>query len=176
MPTYSHDSPQIGMENQYTLDEPNVFNGTLDRFDWKLVGKKEMYVPYNAFGAYDFKAKFEDIAKPDFIATSHRRYELHRVWVIEATVKAGMRHSTPKRTYYLDEDSWAPVLMPTTSTDRASCEDARGLPDPGLRDRHLRRLAMVQIQPQRRPLRASTCTPSAPARTSLAHRTQGTPA
>jgi hypothetical protein len=111
MPTYSHDSPQIGMENQYTLDEPNVFNGALDRFDWKLVGKKEIYAPYNAFGAYDFSAKFEDVAKRDFIAQNHRRYELHRLWVIEATVKAGMRHSAPKRTIYLDEDSWAPVLM-----------------------------------------------------------------
>jgi hypothetical protein len=111
MPTYSHDSPQIGMENQYTLDEPNVFNGALDRFDWKLVGKKEMIVPYNNFGGHDFKAKFEAVAGNDFIAPSHRRYELHRVWVIEATVKAGMRHSTPKRTIYLDEDSWAPTMM-----------------------------------------------------------------
>jgi len=111
MPTYSHDSPQIGMENQYTLDEPNVFNGALDRFDWKLVGKKEMIVPYNGFGGHDFKARFEDVAGNDFIAPSHRRYEMHRVWVIEASVKAGMRHSAPKRTVYLDEDSWAPVMM-----------------------------------------------------------------
>ena len=111
MPTYSHDAPQIGMENQYTLDEPNVFNGALDRFDWKLVGKKEMYVPYNDFGAYDFSAKFEDFAQPNFVAENHRRYELHRVWVVEASVKSGMRHTAPKRTVYLDEDSWAPVLM-----------------------------------------------------------------
>ena len=106
MPSYSYDSPQIGMENQYTLDEPFVFNGTIDRFNWKLVGKKEMYVPYNSFGAYDFKAKFFDVAKPDSIAPASRRYELHRVWVVEATVKKGMRHIAPKRTYYLDEDSW----------------------------------------------------------------------
>jgi hypothetical protein len=111
MPSYSHDSPQIGFENQYTLDEPNVFNGALDRFDWKLIGKKELYVPYDAFGAYDFQAKFEDVARPEFIAQNHRRYELHRVWVIEATVKAGMRHSAPKRVIYLDEDSWAPLMM-----------------------------------------------------------------
>ena len=110
MPTYSYDSPQIGMENQYTLDEPFVFNGTIDRFDWKLVGKKELYIPYNAFGAYDFSAKFDDIAKADFIEPGHRRYELHRVWVIEATVKQGMRHTAPKRTFYLDEDSWNIVL------------------------------------------------------------------
>jgi hypothetical protein len=111
MPTYSHDAPQIGMENQYTLDEPNVFNGALDRFDWKLAGKKEIYVPYNDFGGFDFTGKFEDFAQPNFVAENHRRYELHRVWVIEATVKQGMRHTAPRRTIYLDEDSWAPVMM-----------------------------------------------------------------
>jgi len=110
MPSYAYDSPQIGMENQYTLDEPFVFNGTIDRFDWKLVGKKELYIPYNAFGAYAFKTKFEDIAKADAIDPAFRRYELHRVWVVEATVKKGMRHTAPKRTFYLDEDSWNMVL------------------------------------------------------------------
>ncbi|NMM27363.1 MAG: DUF1329 domain-containing protein [Glaciimonas sp.] len=106
MPAYAYDSPQIGFENQYTLDEPFVFNGTLDRFDWKLAGKKEIYVPYSSFGAYNFAAKFEDVAKDDFIAENARRYELHRVWVVEATVKSGSRHSAPKRTFYMDEDSW----------------------------------------------------------------------
>lgn len=106
MPSYAYDAPQIGFENQYTMDEPWVFNGLLDRFDWKLVGKKEMYVPYNSFGAYDFSAKMEDIAQGNFIEPGHRRYELHRVWVIEAAVKPGSRHSAPKRTFYVDEDSW----------------------------------------------------------------------
>jgi len=106
MPTYAYDAPQIGMENQYTLDEPFVFNGLMDRFDWKLAGKKEIYVPYDAFGMHDFSAKFEDVAKADSIDPAYRRYELHRVWVVEATVKAGTRHMMPKRTFYVDEDSW----------------------------------------------------------------------
>ena len=110
MPSYAYDAPQIGMENQYTLDEPYVFNGTLDRFDWKLVGKKEIYIPYNAFGAYDFGAKFEEFAQADSVAPQFRRYEAHRVWTVEATVKSGARHTAPKRTFYLDEDSWALVL------------------------------------------------------------------
>ncbi|WP_085314980.1 DUF1329 domain-containing protein [Derxia lacustris] len=110
MPSYAYDSPQLGMENQYTLDEPMVFNGALDRFDWKLAGKKELYVPYNSFGANDFSARFEDVAGPDFIASNHRRYELHRVWVVEASVKPGTRHLAPRRTFYLDEDSWNMVL------------------------------------------------------------------
>jgi hypothetical protein len=107
MPSYSYDAPQIGFENQYTVDESYVFAGPLDRFDWKLVGKKEMIVPYNAYGMYDFTAKFEDVMQPDFVAASQRRYELHRVWVVEASVKQGMRHSAPKRVFYVDEDSWS---------------------------------------------------------------------
>jgi hypothetical protein len=110
MPTYAYDAPQVGFENQYTVDEPRVFNGTMDRFDWKLVGKKEIYVGYNAFGMYDPSAKFEQVARPDAIDAASRRYELHRVWVVEATVKAGVRHSAPKRTFYLDEDSWSAVV------------------------------------------------------------------
>jgi len=32
---------------------------------------------------------------------------LHRVWVVEATLKEGKRHIYSKRTFYIDEDSWA---------------------------------------------------------------------
>lgn len=110
LPTYAYDSPQLGFENQYAMDETLVFSGALDRFDWKLAGKKEIYVPYNAFGAYDFAAKQSDVLQADGIAASHRRYELHRVWVVEASVKSGVRHTSPKRIYYLDEDSWNAVL------------------------------------------------------------------
>jgi hypothetical protein len=110
MPSYAYDSPQIGFENQYTLDEPYVFQGTIDRFNWKLVGKKEVIVPYNSFGAYDFASKFSDVVKTNGLVQSHRRYELHRVYVVEATVKPNTRHIAPKRTYYLDEDSWNLLL------------------------------------------------------------------
>lgn len=106
MPSYSYDAPQIGLDNQYTIDESNVFFGPMDRFDWKLVGKQELLVPYNAFGAYDGSARIEDVAKQDFIAPESRRYELHRVWVVEANVRQGMRHQAPKRVFYIDEDSW----------------------------------------------------------------------
>jgi len=109
MPTYSYDAPQIGFDNQYNIDESYVFSGLMDRFDWKLVGKKEMIIPYNGLGMYDFSAKFDDVYKADFVNPSHRRYEMHRVWVVEATVKQGMRHTAPKRTFYIDEDSWTLV-------------------------------------------------------------------
>jgi hypothetical protein len=110
MPTYSYDAPEVGYENTYLVDEAFMFNGPLDRFDWKLVGKKELVVPYNALDVYDFDGKETDLVRPDGLDHGVRRYEIHRVWVVEATVKDGMRHVSPKRTYYLDEDSWNALL------------------------------------------------------------------
>jgi hypothetical protein len=106
MPSYDYDAPQIGFENQYTIDEPWLFNGDIDRFDWKLIGKKEMVVPYNAFGMYDFKKSLQDVFKPDAVDASARRYELHRVYVLEATLKPNMRHVSQKKVLYLDEDTY----------------------------------------------------------------------
>ncbi|MCA8031264.1 DUF1329 domain-containing protein [Burkholderia cepacia] len=106
MPSYDYDAPQIGFENQYTVDEPWLFNGDIDRFDWKLAGKKEMYVPYNDFGMYDFKKSVRDVYKQDSVDPSARRYELHRVYVVEATLKSNMRHVSQKKVLYLDEDTY----------------------------------------------------------------------
>ncbi|MGH8786953.1 MAG: DUF1329 domain-containing protein [Cupriavidus necator] len=110
MPSYAYDAPQIGMENQYTVDQGFMFLGNLDRFDWKLVGKKEMIVPANAFGMYDFTSNLRDVFQQKSINPAARRYELHRVWMVEATVKAGQRHTAPKKTFYFDEDSWMAVV------------------------------------------------------------------
>lgn len=110
LPSYDYDSPYIGYENQMAVDQTNVFYGAPDRFNWKLIGKKEMIVPYNSFGTYDFRKQFKDIlSQPNMVKPEATRYELHRVWVVEGTVKQGMRHTNPKRTLYLDEDSWVAV-------------------------------------------------------------------
>ncbi|KWF82581.1 hypothetical protein WL94_24890 [Burkholderia cepacia] len=110
MPAYTHDAPAIGFENQYLVDEVNMFYGAIDRFNWKLVGKKEMIVPYNAFGMYAFNTKLHDVATPNGIAAENRRYEAHRVWVVEATLKPTARHVASKKVIYLDEDSWLALV------------------------------------------------------------------
>lgn len=110
LPSYAYDAPLIGFENQYTVDQAGIFFGLPDRFDWKLLGEKEIYVPYNAFGMLDTKTSIDDGAQDHFINPKNRRYELHRVWVVEGTVKQGMRHIMPKKTIYLDEDSWQAVV------------------------------------------------------------------
>ena len=106
LPSYAYDAPLIGYENQYPADSAFVYSGNPDRFDWKLIGKKEIYIPYDSFPMQDFNRKLSDATGPDSLTPSVRRYELHRVWEIEGTVKAGTRHSTPKKTLYVDEDSW----------------------------------------------------------------------
>lgn len=106
LPSYAYDAPLIGYENQYPADSSWVFYGNPDRFDWKLVGKKEIYIPYNSFPMQAFNTKMSDAMGPNSVNPSVRRYELHRVWEIVGTVKSGVRHSTPKKVLFVDEDSW----------------------------------------------------------------------
>lgn len=93
-----------------TIDEDRLFNGSPERYDWKIVGKKSMIVPYNNYQMDDPKLKYSDIIQPNHINPEHTRYEMHRVWVLEGTLKAGFRHKYAKRTIYIDEDMWQAVL------------------------------------------------------------------
>jgi hypothetical protein len=83
-----------------------MYNGATDRYNWKLVGKKEMYVPYNSYKLSDPALKYTDILKPGHINQDLARYELHRVWIVEADLKPGTSHIYAKRRFYIDEDSW----------------------------------------------------------------------
>jgi hypothetical protein len=103
-PEFAYDTPIASMGGVIVFDELFVFSGKLDRFDFKLVGKKEMYLPYNMYkGVFDCPAP-EKALLPQHANPACERWELHRVWVVEATLKSGQRHAYSKRTYYLDED------------------------------------------------------------------------
>jgi len=103
-PQVAYDAPNT--EGLRTSDQVDMFNGSPDRYDWKLVGKKEIYIPYNSYKIINKDAKYVDIIGPGHINQDYTRYELHRVWHIEATLKEGARHIYGKRSLYLDEDSW----------------------------------------------------------------------
>jgi hypothetical protein len=114
-PDISYDTPNPGVAGALTYDDAFVFNGALDRFDFKLVGKREMLVPYNAYKAVYFPGGKANITRPNHFNPDLLRWELHRVWVVEATLKPGKRHVYHKRTFYLDEDSW--VALASDSYD-----------------------------------------------------------
>jgi hypothetical protein len=105
-PELAYDSPGIGADGLRTNDDLNGFNGSPDRYEWKLVGKKEMYVPYNNYKLADQTLKYSNIIQKSHVNPDLVRYELHRVWVVEATLKPGKRHIYAKRVFYIDEDSW----------------------------------------------------------------------
>ena len=104
-PTIGYDTPDDVTGGQMGFDEAFNFWGPLDRYEWKLVGKKEIYIPYNT--AKVMTAPVDKQAGPVSLNPDLVRWELHRVWVVEATLKEGKRHVYSKRTFYLDEDSWA---------------------------------------------------------------------
>jgi len=109
-PTFAYDNPVPGYENLETVDAYPMYAGAMDRYDWKLVGKQELYIPYNSYKWIDKARKYKEIYLDDFVNRDLVRYELHRVWKVEATVKQGMRHQIAKRHFYLDEDSWGLIV------------------------------------------------------------------
>lgn len=108
LPNACCDTPTPASAGIAMFDQTDVFTGRLDRFNWKIVGKKEMYIPYNNNRL--LQRPSEDVLQDHHINPQDMRFELHRVWVVEATVAPGKRHLAPKRRYYVDEDTWIAVL------------------------------------------------------------------
>ena len=105
-PKVAYDEPGTASDGMRTNDQFDMYNGAPDRYEWKLVGKKELIVPYNSYKLHSDHVKVADILKPLHINQDLARYELHRVWVVEATLKPGITHLYTRRTFYVDEDSW----------------------------------------------------------------------
>jgi len=91
-PNVAHDNPRTASDGLATSDQLDIFNGSPERYNWELVGRKEILIPYNSYKLHSNKLKYDDILKPLHINQEHARYELHRVWVVDATVKEGTRH------------------------------------------------------------------------------------
>jgi hypothetical protein len=105
-PNVAFDNPGTNAENMRTSDQFDMYNGSPERYTWKIVGKKEMYVPYNSYQLHGGALKYRDILKAQHINQDLARYELHRVWVVDSVLKAGTSHIYKRRTLYVDEDSW----------------------------------------------------------------------
>lgn len=104
-PDVAYDTPSPAGAGIGTVDDSSVFYGAFDRYNFELKGKKEVYLPYNMFKMYDTTQCGRDqVFTPNFPNPDCVRWELHRVWVVEATLKAGKRHIYPRRTLYWDED------------------------------------------------------------------------
>ena len=109
LPNNCCDTPTPASAGVMSFDELYVFTGRIDRFNWKLLGKKELYIPYNSNKVFTANSP-ADLMGQHHMNPDSIRWELHRVWVVQATLAEGKRHVLPKNTYYLDEDTWSAVL------------------------------------------------------------------
>ncbi|MDI3258545.1 MAG: DUF1329 domain-containing protein [Sinobacteraceae bacterium] len=106
-PDVGYDNPSNGSDGEQYNDQVDMFNGALDRYSWKLLGRREILIPYNAYRISSPRYKYADIIRPHHLNQNLARYELHRVWVVEAILRPGTRHNLARRTFYVDEDSWS---------------------------------------------------------------------
>ena len=113
-PNVGYDTP-IGPGGLMTVDDSMGFSGAMDRYDWKLIGKQEKFIPYNSYRFDNPAVKYDELLTAKHVNPEFMRYELHRVWVVEATLKEGSRHVYGKRRFYMDEDSW--LIAATDSYD-----------------------------------------------------------
>ena len=110
-PNIAFDTPGTASDALRTSDQFDMYNGSPERYDWELIGKKEMYVPYNSYKLHSGDLTYQDIIQPLHMNPDVLRYELHRVWVVEANLKEGVRHIYKRRTFYIDEDSWQALVV-----------------------------------------------------------------
>jgi hypothetical protein len=110
-PQVAYDGPGTASDGLRTADNFDMYNGATDRYDWKLVGKQELYIPYNSYSLNSGDITYDEIVKAGHINQDLTRYEIHRVWKVEATLKEGKRHIYGKRTFYLDEDTWQAAVI-----------------------------------------------------------------
>jgi len=117
-PNIAYDNPGTNSDGATTSDSFGGYNGAPDRYTWTVKGRQEAYIPYNNYDLYSNNLTYDEIISPRHINTDHVRYELHRVWQLEANLKPSTRHVYQRRVFYQDEDTWGIVS--------AELYDARG--------------------------------------------------
>jgi len=105
-PNLAYETDLPNSSSLRSVDQKDMYNGAPNQYDWTLKGKREIYVPYNAYKLHDADVRPDDVIRPQHINQELTRYELHRVWVVEAKRRTGISHIYDRRVFYVDEDSW----------------------------------------------------------------------
>ncbi|OZC35377.1 outer membrane lipoprotein-sorting protein [Marinobacter vinifirmus] len=105
-PNLAYETDLPNSSSLRSVDQKDMYNGAPNQYDWELKGKRELLVPYNAYKLHDDNIRPSDVIRPNHINQELTRYELHRVWVVEAKRRVGIGHIYDRRVFYIDEDSW----------------------------------------------------------------------
>ncbi|WP_043308035.1 DUF1329 domain-containing protein [Pseudomonas sp. ML96] len=106
LPMLAYEAMQPDTNGMATADVVDAYNGAPDRYEWTLVGKQEMLVPYNSYAVHQKGIAYEKILQKKHVNPELLRHELHRVWVVDAKLRKGFSHPYAARRFYIDEDSW----------------------------------------------------------------------
>ncbi len=110
-PNVAYDNPGTASDGLRTNDMTDMFNGAMDRFTWEIVDQREMFIPYNSYKAHSDELEPDDLVTPGHLNPDHMRYELHRVWIVDANLRDGTRHINARRTMYIEADSYQIALI-----------------------------------------------------------------
>jgi hypothetical protein len=105
-PNLAYETDLPNSSSLRAVDQKDMYNGAPNQYDWELIGRREVYVPYNAYKLHDSDVTPDDVIRPRHINQELTRYELHRVLVVEAKRRVGISHIYDRRVFYVDEDSW----------------------------------------------------------------------
>ena len=109
-PDLAYDAVADGSEGIFTTDQVDGYNGSPDRFEWVLLGRRTLIVPYNTYAIGEPPATASRILQRGSVNPELMRYELHRVWVVEARLRQGQSHVYGLRRFFIDEDSWTVLV------------------------------------------------------------------
>lgn len=118
-PQSAYDISMPSADGLRLSDNQFMYNGAPDKYDWTLIGKREVYVPYNTYRLASDAYTYDDVIQAGHLNQALVRYELHRVWVVDGRLRPGERHFHPRRTFYFDEDSWILLLADLYDTGGA---------------------------------------------------------
>lgn len=131
-PNVGWDTPDFVNSGANFFDE--VFGSPYtndERYNYTIIGKQEALIPYNNNKVFTLDE--DGVFNKNHHNPAAVRWEKHRVWVVEATLKPGKRHAVSKRWFYIDEDTWGTSLMDGWSASgklwRVSINLAFYLPD-----------------------------------------------
>lgn len=161
-PNLAYDTPIQLADSLRTTDDTDLISGSPDRFNWQLLGKQEVYIPYNNNKLNNKNVRYKTLLQKHHINPEYTRFELHRVWVLRATLKKEWRHIYSQRDFYLDEDTWQVVIADQYNKAgelwRVSLSFSKYFPDmPGIfpvinvyHDLHNRKYSVMGLQNERK--------------------------
>jgi Protein of unknown function (DUF1329) len=100
-----------------TFDSQRGYEGNPDRYDWTVVSQADYYLPNNSYRLASKGLADENVLAGNHLNRTYARYELQRVWVVDAILKYKDTHPYHRRRFYVQNDTWQILATEQYSKD-----------------------------------------------------------